>query len=113
MTAHDRGTKFDAVNRGWISISAPWHLLTTNSGAGNPHAATAEKGRAMMKLLVERLAQFLVDLSAAPLDERFPVLKEEVECRKSNVERKQNEQMTNDAGTVIRLLPSSFRPLGI
>ncbi len=65
-------TKFDAVNRGWISITRPWHLLTTNTGAGNPHAATAEKGRQMMKLLVERLAQFLVELSAAPVDERFP-----------------------------------------
>ncbi len=71
-TARTAATKFDAVNRGWVSITRPWHLLTTNSGAGNPHAATAEKGHAMMKLLVERLSQFLVDLSAAPLDERFP-----------------------------------------
>jgi creatinine amidohydrolase len=65
-------TKFEAVNRGWVSITRPWHLLTTNTGAGNPHAATAEKGRRMMQLLVDRLAQFLVELSAAPLDERFP-----------------------------------------
>jgi creatinine amidohydrolase len=65
-------TKFDAVNRGWVSITRPWHLLTTNTGSGNPHAATAEKGGRMMQLLVERLAQFLVELSAATLDERFP-----------------------------------------
>ncbi len=65
-------TKFAAVNRGWVSITRPWHLLTTNTGAGNPHAATAEKGRRMMALLVERLSQFLVELSAARLDERFP-----------------------------------------
>jgi len=65
-------TRFEAVNRGWVSITRPWHLLTTNGGAGNPHAATAEKGRRMMDLLVERLAAFLVELSAAPLDDRFP-----------------------------------------
>lgn len=65
-------TRFEAVNRGWVSITRPWHLLTTNSGAGNPHPATAEKGRRAMELIVERLASFLVDLSAAPLDERFP-----------------------------------------
>jgi creatinine amidohydrolase len=64
--------RFEAVNRGWISITRPWHLLTTNAGAGNPHAATAEKGRRLVDLLVERLAAFLVELSAAPLDERFP-----------------------------------------
>jgi creatinine amidohydrolase len=65
-------TRFEAVNRGWVSITRPWHLLTTNAGAGNPHAATADKGRRLMDLLVERLAPFLVELSAARLDERFP-----------------------------------------
>ena len=65
-------TRFDAVNRGWIEITRPWHLLTTNSGAGNPYPATAEKGRAVTEAVVSRLADFLVDLSASPADERFP-----------------------------------------
>ncbi|MHC4404609.1 MAG: creatininase family protein, partial [Planctomycetota bacterium] len=65
-------TRFEAVNRGWVSITRPWHLLTTNSGAGNPHAASADKGRRLIELLVERLAGFLVELSEAKLDERFP-----------------------------------------
>jgi creatinine amidohydrolase len=65
-------TRFDAVNRGWVSITRPWHLLTTNSGSGYPHAASAEKTHAMMKVLVDRLATFLVELSAAKMDERFP-----------------------------------------
>ena len=67
-----RPSRFEAVNRGWVSITRPWHLLTTNSGAGNPHAATAEKGRQLMKHVVDRLAAFLVELSAAEIDERFP-----------------------------------------
>lgn len=65
-------TRFEAVNEGWVSITRPWHLLTTNAGAGNPHAATAEKGRRMVDLLVERLARFLVQLSQAEVNERFP-----------------------------------------
>src|SRR5205085_511980 len=65
-------TRFDAINRGWVSITRPWHLLTTNSGSGYPHAARAEKTQQMMKLLVERLATFLVELSAAKVDDRFP-----------------------------------------
>jgi len=67
-----RETKFEAVNQGWVSITRPWHLLTTNSGVGNPHAATAEKGRRLVELLVERLGAFLAELSAAPIDESFP-----------------------------------------
>ena len=65
-------TRFEAVHRGWVSITRPWHLLTTNAGAGNPHAATAEKGSRLMDVLVERLAAFLVELSESELDERFP-----------------------------------------
>lgn len=67
-----QSTRFEAVNRGWVSMTRPWHLLTTNTGAGNPHPATAEKGRRMVEQVVERLAAFLVELSAAKVDERFP-----------------------------------------
>jgi creatinine amidohydrolase len=67
-----RPTRFSAVNRGWVSITRPWHLLTTNTGAGNPHAATAEKGKQLVDSIVSRLADFLVELAAAKLDEKFP-----------------------------------------
>lgn len=75
LTADDgatRATRFDAVDRGWVSITRPWHLLTTNSGSGNPHLATAEKGEKLMELIVDRLATFLVELSQTSLDEKFP-----------------------------------------
>ena len=64
--------RFEALNKGWASLSRPWHLLTTNAGSGNPHMATAEKGERMMQLIVERMSTFLVELSQSELDERFP-----------------------------------------
>jgi len=74
--AADAGAKaalrFEALEQGWVSITRPWKLLTTNSGAGDPHAATAEKGHRAMQVLVDRLAPFLSELSDSPLDERFP-----------------------------------------
>ena len=65
-------TQFQAINEGWVSITRPWHLLTTNSGSGNPHAATAEKGERLMRVLVERIAGFLVELDRAEINDRFP-----------------------------------------
>jgi len=65
-------SRFEAVNQGWINISRPWHLLTTNSGAGNPHAASAEKGERLMAALVARVGKFLAELSASEIDSRFP-----------------------------------------
>ncbi|MCA9058811.1 MAG: creatininase family protein [Planctomycetaceae bacterium] len=65
-------TRFDAVNRGWVSITRAWHLLTSNTGSGNPFPATAEKGRQLVETVSERLADFLVELSEAEIDEMFP-----------------------------------------
>lgn len=67
-----RTFRFEALERGWVNISRPWHLLTTNSGAGYPHKATAEKGEQILAAVVERLASFLTELSAAGIDEWFP-----------------------------------------
>ncbi|MEZ6115590.1 MAG: creatininase family protein [Pirellulaceae bacterium] len=67
-----RSLRFQALQEGWVSITRPWHLLTTNSGAANPHEASAEKGHRMMEVLVQRLAPFLVELSNTPIDECFP-----------------------------------------
>lgn len=67
-----RATRFAAVNRGWVQITRPWHLLTTHTGAGNPHAATAAKGRQAMDLLIAGLSDFLVELAETPLDDSFP-----------------------------------------
>jgi creatinine amidohydrolase len=67
-----RPTRFEAINRGWVSITRPWHLATTSTGLGNPKGATADKGRQLLDVLVERLGRFLVELAAAPLDDSFP-----------------------------------------
>jgi len=68
-------SRFEALERGWISITRPWHLLTTNAGVGYAHKATAAKGQRLMELLVERLGTFLTELSAAPIDATFPFRK--------------------------------------
>jgi creatinine amidohydrolase len=65
-------TVFEAINRGWISITRPWHLATTNTGAGDPGPASAEKGTKLMDVMVQRLGDFLIELARAPYHERFP-----------------------------------------
>src|SRR5262249_13120816 len=65
-------TRFEAINRRRISTPRPWHLATTNTGMGNPAAASADKGRRLMDILIERLAKFLVQLAKEPMNEKFP-----------------------------------------
>ncbi len=67
-----RPCRLDAVQKGWVSITRPWHLLSEDTGVGNPTAATADKGHRLMEILVERLGSFLVQLAKSPIDETFP-----------------------------------------
>ncbi len=71
-TGRGRKTKFEAINKGWISITRPWHLLTQDTGVGDPSAGTAEKGKKLLEAVEQRLGTFLVELSAAKVDENFP-----------------------------------------
>lgn len=70
-----RPLRFEALREGWVSLTRPWHLLTTSTGSGNPYEASAEKGRRLMDVIVAKLAPFIVELSQAELDEHFPFKK--------------------------------------
>jgi creatinine amidohydrolase len=65
-------TRFEAINRGWVSITRPWHLVSANTGLGDPKAATADKGRRLMDALAVRLGDFLAELALEEKTERFP-----------------------------------------
>ena len=67
-----RPSRFDAVNKGWIAMTRPWHLATASTGVGDPSAATAEKGKRLMEALAERLGTFLIELAGSEMDEAFP-----------------------------------------
>ncbi len=67
-----RPLRFQALREGWIMLSRQWHLLTTNSGSGNPHAASAEKGALLRDVVVERIGPFLAELALAEIDAWFP-----------------------------------------
>jgi creatinine amidohydrolase len=65
-------TNIEAINEGWAQITRPWHLATNDSTMGDPRAATAEKGEAYLKIIEERLTDYLVQLAAEPMSEHFP-----------------------------------------
>ena len=67
-----RPFRFEALEKGWVSMTRPWHLLTTNSGSGNPHRASAEKGHELIAVVKQRLVPFLVELSQSKVDDSFP-----------------------------------------
>jgi creatinine amidohydrolase len=60
------------MQAGWARAPRPWHKYTKDSGAGDPRAATAEKGARFFEAVTQELAAFLVELSNAKIDAAFP-----------------------------------------
>ena len=64
-----------AMQAGWARCTTtPWEKYTEDSGAGDPRAATAEKGARFFDAVTRELATFLVELSNAKIDADFPFL---------------------------------------
>jgi creatinine amidohydrolase len=67
-----RKSRFEAVEKKWIGITRPWHLLTEDTGVGDPSKGTAEKGKKLMDIVTKRFGDFLVELAGAEMDGEFP-----------------------------------------
>src|SRR3954462_1126217 len=61
-----------AMQAGWARAPRPWDKYTEDSGAGDPRAATAEKGARFFEAVTRALATFLVEFSNAKMDAAFP-----------------------------------------
>lgn len=58
-----------ALREGWAWAPREWLRATVDTGAGDPRAASAEKGERYFKAVTEQIAGFLVELAAtAPED---------------------------------------------
>lgn len=54
--------KLNAFKEKWAWTPRQWTTVTKDTGIGNPKAATAEKGEKYINIVIEKIAQFLVEL---------------------------------------------------
>jgi creatinine amidohydrolase len=66
-----RNFKVAGLREKWAWAPREWLKVTDDTGDGNPAAATAEKGKAYLDAVAERIARFLIDLAAADLDDMY------------------------------------------
>ncbi len=63
-----RPSKLSGVREGWAWAPRRWTQVTADTGIGNPAKATAAKGEAYVNAAVDRISEFLVELSALDLE---------------------------------------------
>jgi len=63
--------KIRALRERWAWSPRQWTKATTDTGAGDPRKATAEKGRKYLEVVTSQIADFLVELSEADLKDLY------------------------------------------
>lgn len=66
-----------ALRQGWAWAERQWTEVTEDTGVGDPAPATAEKGHAYLEAVTSRIAEFLVELAEADLDDLYETGKAE------------------------------------
>ena len=66
-----RQFRLAALRQGWAWAQREWSQVSADTGVGNPAAATAEKGAAFLAATAANIAQYLVELAAADLQDLY------------------------------------------
>jgi creatinine amidohydrolase len=66
-----RPSRLRGVREGWAWAPRRWTQVTADTGIGNPSKSTAAKGEAYVDAAVDRISDFLVELSALALDDLY------------------------------------------
>lgn len=66
-----RGFKLAAFREKWAWAPRHWTRVTRDTGVGNPAAATAAKGEKFVTAVIEKIADFLVELAATSMEELY------------------------------------------
>ncbi|HEX6966043.1 MAG TPA: creatininase family protein, partial [Gemmatimonadaceae bacterium] len=56
---------------GWAWAPRQWTQVTADTGVGNPAQATAEKGRRYVDAVARQIADFLVELASADVNDLY------------------------------------------
>lgn len=63
--------KIKAFSEGWVWAERKWSEISEDTGVGNPHKATQEKGERFFKDVTEKMGNFMVELCEADLNDLY------------------------------------------
>ena len=67
----DKKYKIKSFSEGWVWAERKWSKISEDTGVGNPHKSTKEKGERFFKDVTEKIGAFLYELSKADLDDLY------------------------------------------
>ena len=65
--------RFEALRKGWVSTSRDFSKLNDHCSVSSDVPPDAEKGRQYLKIVCDRITDFLVELAKSEIDDSFPM----------------------------------------
>ena len=66
-----KSLKFKGRSEGWLWAPREWTKVTKDTGIGDPKESTLDKGEQCLKIVTEKMADFLVELHNTDLNELY------------------------------------------
>ncbi len=63
--------KIKALSEGWAWSERQWSKISQDTGTGNPHHSTAEKGERFFKDVTEKMGNLMYDIAKADLEDLY------------------------------------------
>ena len=67
----ERKFKIAGLRERWVWAQREWSKATEDTGVGNPAKATAEKGKAFLEALTQKIGSFLVELAESDIEDLY------------------------------------------
>ena len=68
---NDKKPKIKAFSEGWLWAERKWSQISEDTGVGNPKMGTTEKGKTFFKDITEKMAEAMVDIAAADIEDLY------------------------------------------
>lgn len=67
----EKKNKIGGIKEGWAWSERKWSKVTEDTGIGNPKNATAEKGKKYFDAVTDKVAQLIIDIAKADLNDLY------------------------------------------
>ena len=66
-----KGYKIKSFSEGWVWAERKWSQISEDTGVGNPHKSTKEKGERFFKDVTQKIGDFMFELCEADIEDLY------------------------------------------
>ena len=67
----EKKSKIKGIREGWAWSERRWSMVSEDTGIGNPHKSTKEKGERFFRAITGKLADLIMDMAVVEIENRY------------------------------------------